>query len=240
MNAFTAGFASRHVDAADALARAFSRGESFAAADPRERVKGPSAQPKPRHFEPAAPDAPKPTQGWDMFDPEVEQPTTSGFVDPVSTAHASGYAEGLKVAREEAVAARTRDRLLMEALAAAIAGAQHFDRDAFARQLRQTVQILVERMVGEIGVSGDLLSRRVEAAVDLLADSSESAIARLHPDDLLLVKEHLPATVFAIADAMVARGSFVLESASTIVDDGPDQWLDQLHQAIDRLPLPHR
>jgi flagellar assembly protein FliH len=238
MNAFTAGFASRQVNAAEALARAFSRGEGFAAVDPRERVKGRASQSQPRHFEPAAPDAPKPTQGWDMFDTDVEQPATGGFVDPVATAHASGYAEGLKVAREEAVAAATRDRLLMEALAGAIAGAHHFDREAFARHLRQTVLALVERMVGDTGVPADLLARRVEAAVDLLADASESAIARLHPDDLALVKDHLPKTVFAIADAAVARGSFVLESASTIVEDGPDQWLNQLHQAIDRVPLP--
>jgi flagellar assembly protein FliH len=44
--------------------------------------------------------------------------------------------------------------------------------------------------------------------------------------------------VFAVGDVHVARGSFVLESASTIVEDGPELWLEQLAQAIDRVAVP--
>ena len=53
-----------------------------------------------------------------------------------------------------------------------------------------------------------------------------------------LLEGRLPATIFAVGDAAIARGSFVMESASTIVEDGPELWLDQLAQAIDRVAVP--
>jgi flagellar assembly protein FliH len=50
--------------------------------------------------------------------------------------------------------------------------------------------------------------------------------------------ERLPQTVFPVGDPNVERGGFVLESASTIVEDGPSLWLDQLAAAIDKVPVP--
>ena len=61
---------------------------------------------------------------------------------------------------------------------------------------------------------------------------------RVHPDDVALLEGRLPKSIFAAGDPAVARGSFVLESASTIVEDGPELWLDQLAQAIERVPVP--
>ena len=48
-------------------------------------------------------------------------------------------------------------------------------------------------------------------------------------------KEH---NLYLAGDAAVARGSFVLESASTIIEDGPDQWLEQLTTALDKVAMP--
>ncbi|TKD52002.1 FliH/SctL family protein [Sphingomonas baiyangensis] len=234
--AFTAGFASRHAAAGEALRRAFAPPEGFAPRDTLVRAASRGGD-TPRHFEPAD-RASRPTEGWDMFDPEVEQPAAQPFVDPVAAARAEGYAEGLRAAGDEAAAIRQRDQALLDGLAHALGSAPHFDRERFARQLRQTVLTLVTRLVGEIGIAPELLGDRIEAAVDLLADSAESAIARLHPDDVTLVRDLLPKTVFAVGDESVARGSFVLESASTIVEDGPDQWIEQLSHAIERAPLP--
>lgn len=236
MSEFVAGFASRHVAAGEALARAFAAPEGFAQRDVTARVQ---PTPGPRHFEPASRDA-KPTQGWDMFDPEIEQPAAKPFVDPVATAQASGYAEGLRAAREEADATTTRDRTLLDTLAQSLAHAHHFDRERFAGQLRRTVLHLVGQLVGEIGVSPDLLARRIGSAADLLADAAESALVRMHPDDVPLVEGRLPATIFAAGDASIARGSFVIESASTIVEDGPERWIEQLSHAIEHMPLPTR
>lgn len=237
---FVAGFASRH-STGEALARAFSPPRGFYAVGVAERAQEPAetGAARPRHFAPQRPEA-NPTQGWDMFDPAIEQPTAQPFVDPVVAAHATGYAEGLRSVSDDAAAQTARDRQLLDTLGDALAQSHHFDRERFARQLRQTVLHLVGQLVGEVGVSGDRLAARIASAADLLADSAESALVRLNPDDMPLIEGRLPKAVFAAGDANVARGSFVLESASTLVEDGPAQWIEQLTQTIERVPLPAR
>jgi flagellar assembly protein FliH len=133
---------------------------------------------------------------------------------------------------------RVRDRQLLADLAATLAASRHVDRDQIARQLRQTVLLLVTKLVGEAGVSADLLAARVAAAADLLADAAESAMLRVHPADVALLDGRLPGTIFAVGDATVARGAFVLESASTVIEDGPELWLEQMATAIDRAAVP--
>ena len=234
-SAFVAGFVSRHDAAAAALVRAFpieGAEAPFVAVQPGPRPVRPPAG-GPRHFSPADPSA-RPTAGWDPLDPSLQTP----HIDPLETAHAAGYAEGLAAAAAVASAEAARDNGLFAGLADSLAGAGRIDREAIARQLRETVLTLTARLVGEIGVSAELLAGRIDAATELLADGAESALLRVHPDDVALLDGRLPGSIFAAGDASVARGSFVLESASTIVEDGPGLWLDQLAQAIDRVPLP--
>ena len=234
---FTAGFAARHAAAADLLQAAFAPPAGFAPRDIRERANG-RAQggAAPRHFSPAD-RAANPTEGWNPLDADAEP---SVFIDPIEAAHAAGYAEGLAAAAA-AVAAReggARDERLLTELAAALQAGSQLDRERMAHQLRQTVLFLVTKLVGETGVAPDLLAGRIETATELLADAAESALLRCHPDDLALLEGHLPKTVFAAGDAAISRGSFVLESASTVVEDGPELWLEQLAQAIERVPVP--
>src|SRR3546814_16503454 len=68
--------------------------------------------------------------------------------------------------------------------------------------------------------------------------AAESALLRVNPADVALLDGKLPKNVFAAGDEGVQRGAFVLEAASTIVEDGPDLWLEQLGQAIDRIAVP--
>ena len=245
MSEFVAGFAARHDTAAHLLQAAFAPPAGFT---PREMwatleremgttaaPRGPGPGPGPRHFSPADPAGEKPTQGWDPLDAQVE-PTS--FIDPVETAHAAGYAEGLAAAAAAARESGDRDRALLAELTAALANGHQLDRDRIATQLRQTVLLLVNKLVGECGVSAAVLGGRIEAAAELLAEAGESALLRLHPDDLPLVEGSLPKTIFAAGDASLTRGSFVLESASTLVEDGPELWLGQLAEAIDRVPVP--
>lgn len=168
---------------------------------------------------------PRPFDAADPFEVQSQ-------VDPVEVARAEGYAAGLAAAAAE----EGRDRALADGIAQALSG--RVDRDEVARHLRQTVLLLVSKIVGETGVAADILAGRVEAATELLTDNAESAMLRVHPDDVALLEGRLPATVFAVGDAAVARGSFVMEAASTIVEDGPEMWLDQLAQAIDRVAVP--
>jgi flagellar assembly protein FliH len=242
MSEFTAGFSSRGQGVAEALKAAFApRVSGFAPADLRERAeRGPvSFTPQgegasPRHFSPADPAA-NPTEGWDPFDASA---TPAPFVDPIAAAHAAGYADGVASAMAEASVTNERDRALLTSLALALRDDDRVDRDAVARRLRQTVLFLVTRLVGEIGIAPDLLARRIEAATDLLSDVAESTILRVHPDDVALLEDKLPRQVFPIGDALIARGAFVLESASTIVEDGPELWLEQLAHAIERVAVP--
>ena len=247
MSDFTAGFSSRGHGVAEALQAAFApRVAGFAPADLRERAaRGPvhfapqdagqgSGEGSPKHFAPANPGT-SPTAGWDPLDANAPP---SAFVDPVTAAHAAGYAEGVETTLAEIEATGERDRALLADLAQALQDDDRIDRDAVARRLRQTVLFLVTRLVGEIGIAPDLLARRITAAAEMLSDAAESAILRVHPDDVALLEGKLPRQVFAVGDLAVARGAFVLESASTIVEDGPDLWLEQLAQAIDRVAVP--
>ncbi|WP_244648414.1 flagellar basal body-associated FliL family protein [Sphingomonas sp. CFBP 13714] len=183
---FVAGFAARHDTAAQLLAHAFAPPMGFAAADIRDRVAAaprratgfapqgatptppPSAPPPgPKHFSPADKDS-NPTEGWDPLDPASE---TESFLDPLAAAHAAGYAEGLAAAAAVAQGNAARDQALLASLAAALA-TDRLDRDRVATQLRQTVLLLVGKLVGEIGISPDLLAGRIESATELLADSA--------------------------------------------------------------------
>ena len=243
-HAFVAGLSARHDDAAIRLQRMFAEQPSgFAPADLIARIRqafggGGETGEAPRGYTPANRDA-MPTKGWDPLDSDAE-PTP--FIDPAEVArqaaHDAGFAEGIAAAHAEQGEAAERDRAMLARLVEALRSDTRIDREQLARNLRQTVLHLVTRLVGETGVSGALLAARVNAATDLLADAAESAILRVHPADIALLEGHLPDTVFAAGDAGVARGSFVMEAASTIVEDGPELWLEQLARTLDKVALP--
>ena len=233
MSDFAPGFASRHDGAGAALRRAFEAPlAGFAAADPRQMS---AREPGPRHFAPE-PVAPR------HFTPADTAAADMGFDDPLARAraegHAQGYSEGRTDAAAEAMAAVTRERALIEAIAGGLSEGRGFDRDRLARQLRQTVLGLVRRLVDESAIDAERFAARVAAAAALLADSTESALLRVNPNDVELLEGRLPASIFAAGDAAVEPGSFVLESASTVVEDGADLWLDQLTDVLDRAGLP--
>jgi flagellar assembly protein FliH len=115
-----------------------------------------------------------------------------------------------------------------------------FERDVLAGRLRETVLFLVRRLVGETGVSAELLERRIAAAVELLADHSEVAALRLNPADHALIDGHQPARVTLVADETIGRGGFRIETRTTVIEDGPEAWLAQLAAALDRAALPER
>ena len=151
----------------------------------------------------------------------------AGFTRPVATAQAAACIEGMAATVAELGEARTDDRAMLIELAVALRSVGEANREQIARQLRQAVRLLASGLI-----ASEILARRIELAADRLADSSESALLRLHPDDVAPLEGKLPTTVFAIGDAGVGRGSFVLESASAIIEDRPEQWLEQLAQAM--------
>lgn len=240
MSSFVPGLATRNAAAIGAALRhAFAPPAGFAVREVGARSMPPPITPK--HFTPSEPGH-KSTEGWDPFDATAEpvrpELGPTDFVEPVAAARAAGYAEGLAAGRSDAEAASAEHAALLQQVSKALAKGAHFDRERMAGHLRQTVLHLVTRMIGDVGIAPDVLTARIAAATDLLADSNGSAILRLHPDDMSMVEGLLPTTIFPIADPNVARGGYVIESASTVVEDGPDLWLEQLAEAIDRIPIP--
>ncbi|MBX3562956.1 MAG: flagellar biosynthesis protein FliH [Sphingomonas sp.] len=224
--AFMPGLAGHVRVAETVLQRAFGEPASFAASEVEQigrRRRAGDGPAQPRHFSPVENNGHGQEAHWE---------------DPIAAAHAAGVAEGRAAMLEELDAAQGREAALLDQVSTALSKGAHFDRERMAAHLRQTVLHLVTRMVGEVGIAPDVLAERITAAVDLLADNAESALLRVHYDDVELLKGKLPANVFAVGDPHVQRGGFVIESASTIVEDGPDLWLEQLAAAIDRVPIP--
>jgi flagellar assembly protein FliH len=239
MSDFAPGFAGRIHAAEHVLQRAFASPIGFAPSEVERIGRRDFARPEtaaPKHFSPADPSA-NPTEGWDLFAADASAPH-GAFSDPIAAAHEAGVAEGRAAALAEVEAARARESALLEQVSTALSQGAHFDRDRMAGHLRQTVLHLVSKLVGEVGIAPDILASRITAAVELLADSAESALLRVHPDDVALVEGKLPASIFPVGDPHIARGGFVVESASSIVEDGPELWLEQLAAAIDRVPIP--
>lgn len=198
-----------------------------------------SPAPEPKHFRPANPGV-NPTAGWDPFDPlgeGAEDFAAETPRDAIETARAEGFAEGMAVAERMAAERGEADAQALTELSGLLEMMSAFDRDALASRLRETVVHLVTRVVGETGVSPELLNQRITAAVDLLADHTEVAQLRLNPADVLLVEGHQPARVTLVPDVSIGRGGFRVETRATTIEDGPKAWLDQLSAALDRESL---
>lgn len=208
--------------------------QAFGARSPADAAQDDASGGEPRHFSPAD-RAADPTAGWDMMDAAAPLPAC---LEQIEAARIEGYHDGLADAARAADAVVARERELLESVATALKTGGAIDRTALADALRRTVTMLVTQLVGEIGVSAPLLAARVEAATELLADASESAMLRVHPDDVALLDGRLPGTIFPVGDEAIERGSFVLEAASTIVEDGPALWLEQVTAAIECAAVP--
>ena len=199
-----------------------------------------SPAPEPKHFRPANPGT-NPTEGWNPLDPMADQapePESQAAFDPIAIAREEGFAAGIAAAERMAAERGEADAKALAEIAGLLEMMSGFDRDALATRLRQTVLFLVRRLVGETGVSADLLGQRIEAAVALIADNSELAQLRLNPADLILIEGHQPARVALIGDDTIGRGGFRIETRTTSVEDGPEIWLAQLSAALDRAALP--
>lgn len=194
-----------------------------------------SPAPGPKHFRPANPGT-NPTEGWDPFDPmgERDQEPVHAPIDAVDAARAEGFAAGMAEAERLAAERGEVDAQALAQVASLLEMMSGFERDLLAGRLRETVLFLVRRLVGEVGVSAELLERRITAAVELLAETSEVATLRLNPADHALIEGHQPARVTLVPDGTIGRGGFRIETRTTVIEDGPEAWLAQLAAALDK------
>jgi len=153
-------------------------------------------------------------------------------LDPVEQAFARGYAEG------QAEALALAERRAAEAEAARqrvdLAFARLDERSAadLCERLRQTVLTLCEEAVAPLAVDPEGLRLRVERAVAMLQRRQDDSRVRLHPDDLALVEDRLPAGLVIEADASLERGALRVETTDGGVEDGPSQWRAILAEAL--------
>ena len=152
--------------------------------------------------------------------------------DPMLEAYRRGFAEGRAEAQGEA-AQREHER---DAQRAAIELAfARFDASSAAdlrERLRLTVLALCEETVLPLALDADGLAARIDKATAMLQRAQDERRVLLHPDDLALVADKLPADVTAIPDPSVERGALRIETADGGIEDGPAQWRRILAEAF--------
>ena len=152
--------------------------------------------------------------------------------EPILTAHAAGYDQGIAEARAEAEAERATREEAWAALTVAAARLDAEQTRALADRLRETVIALCETALAGAALDPATLARRVEAAAAMLARADDDRVIRLHPDDLKLVQPRLPADWAFAPDPLLPRGALRIEGLHGGVEDGPEQWHAALVEAL--------
>lgn len=152
--------------------------------------------------------------------------------DPLARAWHDGYAAGFA---EAAAAARTEAEAADAARARIEIALARLDADQ-AEQLRQklfiTVEALCETALAPLALDRDALVARVARAAAMLARADDERVLRLHPDDLALVKSHLPQGLEVQGDPALERGALRVESSNGGVEDGPAHWRRAIAEAL--------
>lgn len=152
--------------------------------------------------------------------------------DPILTAHAAGYDQGIAEARGEAEAARAARESAWAALTLAAARLDAEQTRSLADRLRETVITLCETALAGAALDPATLARRVEAAASMLARADDDRVIRLNPDDLDLVQPRLPGDWVFAPDPLLPRGALRIEGRHGGVEDGPEQWHSALVEAL--------
>lgn len=162
------------------------------------------------------------------YAPAVQPPSR----DPVAEAYQAGFAEGQRCARSEAEAQIAQAACAHQAIELAFARFDECSANLLGERLRTSVAAIFEAMMGEIAIDPDRLAARVEIAADMLRRGHDARIVSMHPADVALVKDRLPGNLRVEPDAGLARGQIRVEDADGGVEDGPQQWLATLAQAL--------
>ena len=148
-------------------------------------------------------------------------------------AFALGCEEGRKTVEAEFAAERDALGRLAESLAVL----RPEPANALALLLVETVDRLVRQVVGEVGIDGELLIARAQAAAQLIAKDVAPTGLHAHPDDI----SYLEAACLAVPllpDPSLARGTIVLETGHGWIEDGPAVRLERLRAELDRMAAP--
>lgn len=159
-----------------------------------------------------------------------DEPLTDGMV----AAEVDAFAEGFEAGRRTVELELAEEREAIARLSTALETLRPEPTEPLAALLAETVERLVRQIVGEVEIDPATLMRRAEMAARLVGEEVAPSKLRVHPDDIALIDAaQMPVPV--LADASLARGSVVLETASGWIEDGPAVRLERLRAALDRM-----
>lgn len=166
------------------------------------------------------PPLPRPTE------PEAEPE------DPLAREWAEGFIAGAAQARAEAEALAQETAAAREALGLSFARLDRELEEELRLRLRDTVAALCEEALAPLALDEAALVRRIERAVSMLARADDERVIRLHPQDMALVRQNLPAEWTVQGDPALERGALRIETANGGVEDGPAQWRRAIAEAL--------
>ena len=144
------------------------------------------------------------------------------------------FAQGFQQGYEAGEAALDAERHALAALAAGLDALRPEPPADLAKLLAATVSRLVIQIVGEVALDEQVIAARTATIAALIAEESAPTRLRLSPDDVArLDRTALP--IDLVADAALAPGSMLLETAGGWVEDGPAVRMERLRAALDAL-----
>lgn len=159
-----------------------------------------------------------------MREPEPE--------DPVALAFAEGFNAGAAEAQAAAARQAQIDAQAHEALGLSFARLDKNLAEELRLRLRDTVAALCETAIAPLALDDEMLMRRIEKAVSMLARADDDRVIRLNPDDLAMVSERLLAEWQVQPDPSLERGALRVETSNGGVEDGPEQWRRAIAEAL--------
>jgi flagellar assembly protein FliH len=152
--------------------------------------------------------------------------------DPAETAFSEGYAKGFEDATAKAKSQADQDAAARGKIETAFERLAEAEGLRLEERLRETVLALCEHTLAPLATDLDALTARISRALTALRRSEDERLLRLHPDDLALLANRLPAGVKVEVDPSLARGELRVETADGGLEDGPEQWRRALAEAL--------
>ncbi|HEX4847677.1 MAG TPA: FliH/SctL family protein [Novosphingobium sp.] len=152
--------------------------------------------------------------------------------DPASDAWGEGYAAGRAEAEAQAALAAQQSQADQARIELSLA---HLDADlqeGLRHKLHATIVALCEATLAPLALDREALARRVAKASEMLARADDDKLLRLHPEDLALVADRLPAGLATEPDPGLERGALRIETSTGGVEDGPAHWRRAIGEAL--------
>lgn len=163
-------------------------------------------------------------------EPEPEPDTQAS--DPLALAWEAGHTAGRAQAEAETAERDQHDGAARAAIELALARLDEEQTERLRLWLYATVEALCEASLAPLALDREALVARVERAAAMLARADDDKVLRLHPLDLPLIEDRLPAGLTLVPDPALERGALRIETAQGGVEDGPAHWRRAIAEAI--------